>query len=96
MERPRIIIEDEAEKVKIRVFGSEYEVPCGTSVLRTFQHLGRIRAFTEFCWNGDCMNCKIDYRTRRDEPRSGLACNIPVQGGMQVTKIHSVFIKFPQ
>jgi NADH dehydrogenase/NADH:ubiquinone oxidoreductase subunit G len=94
MARPRIIIEDAAGKVKIRVFGREYEVPCDTSVLRAFQHLGKIRAFTEFCWNGDCKNCRIDYLTPRGAPRTGLACSVPVQEKMQVTRIYSVFIKF--
>jgi NADH dehydrogenase/NADH:ubiquinone oxidoreductase subunit G len=94
MARPRIIIEDAAGMVKIRVLGSEYEVPCDTSVLRAFQHLAKIRAFTEFCWNGDCMNCKIDYRTPKGAPRHGLACSVPVQEGMQVTKVYSPFIKF--
>ena len=92
----RVLIEEAGKKITIRVFDREYEVPSDTSVLRAFQHLGSIRAFTEFCWNGDCVNCKIDYRTRRGAPHSGLACNIPVQEGMRVTKIYSIFIKFPK
>ena len=93
---PSVILEDEFEKLKIRAFGKEYKVPRDTSVLRAFQHLGAVRAFTEFCWNGDCMTCKIDYRTRRGKSRSDLACRIPVEEGMQVTKLYSVFLKFPK
>jgi hypothetical protein len=91
---PPIIVEDAVQKIKIRICGKDFDVPSDNSILRAFQHLGKIRAFTEFCWNGDCMNCKVDYRLPNGELRSGLACRIPVQPGMEILKIYSVFIKF--
>lgn len=87
--------EDESPQTTIKILGKNCQVPEGESVLRGLQRLGAIRAYTEFCWNGDCVNCKIDYLTPKGEKRNGLACRVMSEKGLEVTRIYSVFIKFP-
>jgi hypothetical protein len=91
-----VTIRDENEKVTIRILGVEYEVPRRESLLRGFQTLNAIRAFTEFCWNGDCVNCKVDYLTKKGEKRVGvLSCRVMAEEGLEITRVYSPFIKMP-
>lgn len=92
---PGVVVEADIVLVKIKILGRDYDVPGDISLLRAFQHLEAIRAYTEFCWNGDCISCKIDYKTPDGkQKREILSCRVPVEAGMEVTKVYSVFLKF--
>jgi len=41
--------------------------------------------YGDYCWNGECTNCQIWYRTDEGDLKSALACRLYVQPGMEIT-----------
>lgn len=94
--RRGVVFEDERPLVEIEILGETHAVPGKESLLRGLQTLGAIRAYTEFCWNGDCVNCKVDCVTPKGEKRAGvLSCRVMAERGMRVTRLYSPFLKMP-
>ncbi len=82
--------------VRIEVLGRAVEVPERNRLLRCFQFLSlETVSYGDFCWNGDCANCQVWYRTSAQteaDEKPVLACRTQVQEGMAITRL-SGFIK---
>jgi hypothetical protein len=85
--------------VTIEVLGRRLEVPENNRILRCFQYLSiKTISYGDFCWNGDCTNCQIWYRSAGQNEscdRPGLACRMEVIEDMVITKL-SPFIKLDE
>lgn len=97
---PRTLIEDLLDPyeklVQIEILGRRVAVPEKNRLLRCFQFLSlKTISYGDFCWNGDCTNCQVWYRTKQEPNQSakpGLACRMEVIEGMTITSM-SPFIK---
>ncbi|HXG85713.1 MAG TPA: hypothetical protein VNI84_16950, partial [Pyrinomonadaceae bacterium] len=60
--------------VEIEILGETVSVPENNNLLRCFQYLSsETISYGEFCWNGDCANCRIWLDdAEREKPK--LAC----------------------
>ena len=85
--------------VTIEVLGQRVEVPEKNRLLRCFQYLSlKTISYGDFCWNGECTNCQIWYRSAgqaESGDRPGLACRMEVIDEMVITKL-SPFIKLEE
>lgn len=74
--------------VEILICEATAEVPENNKLLRCFQF---IRAETvsvgEYCWNGECTNCRVWYKTDTGETKSALACRMYVEPGLIITQL---------
>lgn len=76
--------------VEINICDSKAEVPEKNKLLRCFQFIrAESVSLGDYCWNGDCTNCMISYRTDTGEIKSALACKLYVQPGMVITRLSS-------
>jgi hypothetical protein len=41
----------------------------------------------DYCWNGDCTNCLVWYRTEGGDIKSALACRMYVRPGLVITDV---------
>lgn len=75
--------------VTIEVMGKRVEVPEKNKLLRCFQYLSlNSISYGDFCWNGECTNCQVWYRTPGDDVlKTALACRTEVIEGMSITSI---------
>ncbi len=89
MSAPGPIFRPFEKLVRIRVKGSEYEVPEANTLLRAFQYLAPDTVpYGRFCWNEECQYCRISYDTGEGtSARAGLSCKIMVQPGMRVVEL---------
>lgn len=72
--------------VEIEVCRSKAMVPENNKLLRCFQYIKMDRVSVgDYCWNGECTNCQIWYRTDDGEIKSALACRLYVKPGMIIT-----------
>jgi hypothetical protein len=76
--------------VEIEICASPARVPENNKLLRCFQFL-KMDAVSvgDYCWNGDCVNCQVWYRTDDGETKSALACRMYVRAGMVITDLSS-------
>jgi hypothetical protein len=76
--------------VQIRICGRLFEVPENNNLLRCLQFID-IDALSSgnYCWNGDCSNCKVWYTGEDGQTKCGLACKVTVQHGMVITALSS-------
>lgn len=73
--------------VAIRVMGREAHVPENNVLLRCFQYLEPEEVpYGDFCWNGDCRNCRITLR-RGEASEEVLACQTVVREGDEVLEL---------
>lgn len=73
--------------VEIRVCGETKKVPENNSLLRCFQFLSvETISFGDFCWNGDCLNCRV-WLENEEKEKSVLACRTIVEEGMKITRM---------
>lgn len=72
--------------VKIRLRGSDHEVPENNSLLRGFQYLyGNSVATGRFCWNNECGNCEVSCRPPGGgEARRVRGCQVVAEEGMEI------------
>lgn len=72
--------------VEIDICRNLINVPENNKLLRCFQYI-KMDAVSigDYCWNGECTNCQIWYRSEDGEFRSGLACRLYVRPGMVIT-----------
>jgi NADH dehydrogenase/NADH:ubiquinone oxidoreductase subunit G len=80
------LLEEYDREVRVRILGREYRVPDNNTLLRILQYLSCEISYSRFCWNGDCHNCMFAYRCGPGV-RKGLACQVKVAEGMEVTDL---------
>ncbi|HYE16307.1 MAG TPA: hypothetical protein VD968_17850 [Pyrinomonadaceae bacterium] len=77
--------------IGIEVLGRRVEVPEKNRLLRCFQYLSiDTISYGDFCWNGDCANCRIWYREPGDgceQDKTALACRFDAREGLVVTRL---------
>jgi hypothetical protein len=72
--------------VEIEVCQSTFKVPENNKLLRCFQFIKmETISFGDYCWNGDCANCRVWYKNEKGEEKSALACKHYVRDGMVIT-----------
>ena len=76
------------ELVEIEVCCNRAMVPENNKLLRCFQYINMDSVSVgDYCWNGECTNCQVWYRTEDGEVKSGLACRMYVRAGMIITDL---------
>ncbi len=81
------IFEPFEKLIEIEILGESVQVPEHNSLLRCFQYLSlETVSFGDFCWNGDCANCRIWLENTETE-KPILACRTKVQAGMKIVKM---------
>jgi hypothetical protein len=82
--------------IEVEIVGHKVHVPEKNRLLRCFQYLSiNTISYGDFCWNGDCSNCQISYRSKGQDEQSdrpALSCRLECEEGMVITKL-SPFIK---
>lgn len=81
------IFEPFEKLVEIEILGKRYQVPENNSLLRCFQYLDLENiSMGDFCWNGDCANCRIRLESAGRE-KTVIACRTKVRAGMKILQI---------
>ena len=81
------IFEPYEKLVEIEICGARRKVPENNSLLRCFQYLDpEAISYGDFCWNGDCFNCRVWLENERRE-KSVLACRTNVAEGMKIERL---------
>jgi NADH dehydrogenase/NADH:ubiquinone oxidoreductase subunit G len=81
------IFEPFEQLIEIEILGKIRAVPENNSLLRCLQFLSmETVSYGEFCWNGDCANCRIWLENTETE-KPILACRTKVQTGMKIVKM---------
>jgi NADH dehydrogenase/NADH:ubiquinone oxidoreductase 75 kD subunit (chain G) len=87
------IFEPFEKLVRLEIRGKAVEVPENNSLLRCFQFLNLEKiSLGDFCWNGDCANCRVWIETETGE-KPVLTCRTKVEDGMRIVRM-SEEIKF--
>ncbi len=77
--------------VELEILGHRVSVPENNPLLRCFQYLSmKSISYGDFCWNGDCTNCQVWYRSPGEmeaDDRTALACRLTVREGMVITRM---------
>jgi len=74
------------KEIRIRIGGKEILVPENNTLLRILQHLAFEISYSRFCWNGECQNCLVSYRSGKTEKKA-LACRVKVTEGMEISRL---------
>ena len=73
--------------IKIEICGETREVPENNTLLRCFQFLSmETISFGDFCWNGDCANCRVWLESDKQE-KAVLSCRTKVKENMKVNRL---------
>ncbi|MEW6129212.1 MAG: hypothetical protein AB1757_19385 [Acidobacteriota bacterium] len=74
--------------VQIHLCNQIVEVPENNNLLRCFQFI-KVEAISlgDYCWNGDCSNCLVDYRQENGEIKTAMACRMNVKPGLIITQL---------
>ena len=73
--------------IKIEICGETREVPENNTLLRCFQFLSmETISFGDFCWNGDCANCRVWLESDEQE-KAVLSCRTKVKENMKVNRL---------
>lgn len=73
--------------VEIEIEGETRRVPEKNSLLRCFQFLSvETVSYGDFCWNGDCLNCKV-WIENGDKEKAVIACRTKVEENMKIIKL---------
>ena len=82
------LFESFEELVEIEVCCHRALVPENNKLLRCFQYIKMDSVSVgDYCWNGECTNCQVWYRSEDGEIKSGLACRMYVRPGMVITDL---------
>ncbi len=81
------IFEPFEKLVIIEILGKNRKVPENNNLLRCFQYLN-LEAVScgDFCWNGDCANCRI-WLADTEQEKPVLACRTKVKNGMKIVRM---------
>jgi hypothetical protein len=73
--------------IEIDICGDKRMVPENNSILRGFQFLYMESiSYGDFCWNGECLNCKVWLRNG-DKEKAVIACRTTVEENMSIVRI---------
>ena len=72
--------------VRIVVLGRVFEVPETNLLLRQLAYVAPDIGFGRYCWNGECRYCEVGWRKGEGAEQSALACRLPGQEGMHITR----------
>lgn len=73
--------------IVVEICGERREVPENNSLLRCFQFLSpEIVSYGDFCWNGDCLNCRVWFEDAGRE-KTVLACRTKIEAGMKIVRL---------
>jgi NADH dehydrogenase/NADH:ubiquinone oxidoreductase subunit G len=73
--------------VELEICGRKRRVPENNSILRGLQFLEmEAVSMGDFCWNGDCLNCKV-WLKNGDKEKAVIACRTDVQDGMKIVRM---------
>jgi hypothetical protein len=74
--------------IRIVILDKPFEVPENNLLLRQMQFVAPDIGYGQYCWNGECRNCEVAYRSARGGPElPALACRIQGLPGMEITKL---------
>jgi NADH dehydrogenase/NADH:ubiquinone oxidoreductase subunit G len=73
--------------IEIEICGARREVPENNTLLRCFQYLSiDTVSYGDFCWNGDCANCRIWLEdTAQEKPI--LSCRMKARERMKIVRV---------
>jgi hypothetical protein len=75
------------ELIELTINGDIHKVPANNTLLRCFQYLSlESISYGDFCWNGDCLNCKVRIRTGEKE-KDVIACIVKPEDGTEVISV---------
>lgn len=81
------IFEPFEKLVRIEIAGESFAVPENNTLLRCLQYLWmEAISYGDFCWNGDCANCRIWLADAAPE-KPLLACRTKVYDRMKVARL---------
>ena len=70
--------------IEITIEGEPRQVPANNTLLRCFQYLSlESISYGDFCWNGDCLNCRVRVRADGKE-KEVIACLVKPKDGTEV------------
>lgn len=73
--------------IEIEIEGKKHAVPENNSLLRCFQYLSiETVSYGDFCWNGDCLNCKVLIQ-KDDKEKTVISCRTKVEDRMKIVKL---------
>ncbi|MBK6722366.1 MAG: hypothetical protein IPO41_14510 [Acidobacteria bacterium] len=73
--------------IEIEVLGEKQMVPENNTILRCFQFLSMESiSYGDFCWNGDCLNCKVWVRDGEKE-KALIACRAMVSPDLEIVRV---------
>lgn len=73
--------------IEIDVLGEKQLVPENNTILRCFQFLSMESiSYGDFCWNGDCLNCKVWVRDGEKE-KALISCRAMVSPDMEIVRV---------
>ncbi|MFV0387775.1 MAG: 2Fe-2S iron-sulfur cluster-binding protein [Pyrinomonadaceae bacterium] len=83
--------------IELKINGKSFQVPENNTLLRCFQYISvESISYGDFCWNGDCLNCRVWVRTG-DKEKMLMSCRAIVEEGMEIIRINEeVLINLPQ
>lgn len=82
------IFEQFTRLVEIEICQSRVMVPENNRLLRCFQYIEMDAvSMGDYCWNGDCSNCLVEYEAAKGEIKSAMACRMYVRSGMVITRL---------
>ena len=74
--------------VPILILGRVFEVPENNLLLRQMQFVAPDVGYGRYCWNGECRNCEVSYRTSPEGPDfPALACRVKGSAAMRITRL---------
>jgi hypothetical protein len=81
------IFEPYEQLVKVKLLGTEREVPENNSILRGLQFLDmEAISYGDFCWNGECINCQVWIKSG-DKEKAVIACRTNAEDGMEIVRV---------
>lgn len=82
--------------ITLTICGQPRRVPENNTILRGLQFLEmEAISYGEFCWNGDCLNCKVTIRIEGKD-RTVIACRTNVYPEMEIVGISDeIAAEFP-
>jgi len=82
------LYEPYARLIQIVILGKCFDVPENNLLLRQMQFIAPDVGYGRYCWNGECRNCEVLYRTSPTGPDyPALACRVKGTETMRVTKL---------
>ena len=73
--------------VLVEICGEQHRVPENNSLLRCFQFLSpETVSFGDFCWNGDCLNCRVSVEDGERE-KTVLSCRSKIEEKMKIVRL---------